>query len=88
MGTHLTRVQGKKKHKETPPKEKIKANNQQKLSTKPYAKRTREYKMTMNNNKENLRQKSYHLSQFNYYRRCTNYNVYQNPPRMALSYLA
>ncbi len=63
MGTHPAKVQGKLKHKQTQPKEKTKANNQQKIKNKPYVQRTHGYEMTIKNNKEELKQKNCHLSQ-------------------------
>jgi hypothetical protein len=52
MGTHPSKVQGKRKHKETQPKGKMKVNNQQKTKKrkKPCANRTHGYKMTINDN--------------------------------------
>jgi hypothetical protein len=51
---HLSKVQGKREHKDTQPKEKQKqAINKNKVKT--YANRTYGYKMTININKEDLR---------------------------------
>ncbi len=58
---HLSKVQGKREHKDTQPKEKQKqAINKNKVKT--YANRTYGYKMTININKEDLRWKRCHLS--------------------------
>ncbi len=44
--------------------QKKKVNNQQKkIRQRPYAKRTHGYKMTINDNKDDPKQKSYHLPQ-------------------------
>ncbi len=40
----------------------MKANNQQKIRKKPYANSTHGYEMMINDNKEDLRQESCHLS--------------------------
>jgi len=53
MGTHPSKVQGKREHQSTQPKEKTKTNNQQKSDKEirwwPYVKWTHGYEMTINN---------------------------------------
>ncbi len=49
MGTHSSKVQGKREQKQTQPKEKTKANNQ--VNTLR-AKRTRDYEMTIHDKKK------------------------------------
>jgi hypothetical protein len=48
---------------DTTQRKKTKVNNQQKSGKNPIAKRTHDYEMIINNNKEDLRQKSCHLPQ-------------------------
>ncbi len=63
MGTHPSKVQGKREHKQTQHKEKMKIKNQQKLRKNPYANKTHGYEAMINDNKEDLRRKSCCLSQ-------------------------
>ncbi len=58
MGSHPSKVQGKRKHEQTQPKEKMKTNNQQKIMKKPYANRTHGYEMIIKDNKEDLKQEN------------------------------
>jgi hypothetical protein len=61
------KITSKREHEQTQPKEKTKANNQRKIwKRKSYANKTRGYKMTINNNKKDLRQESNHLPQIGY----------------------
>jgi hypothetical protein len=63
MGTHPSKVQSKWEHKETQPKEKIENKQLKENRKKSYANRTHGFEITMNDNKEDLRQESF-LKQF------------------------
>jgi hypothetical protein len=62
---------------DTTQRKKPKANNQWKIrKRKPYANRTQGYKMTINNNNQNLRRKNSCLPQISKWQRCNNYYVW------------
>jgi len=62
MRTHNQKYKAKERRSKNNLKKKMKANNQQKIRKKPYANSTHGYEMMINDNKEDLRQESCHLS--------------------------